>query len=180
MLGCSSWPVIWASSMKRSLLAGVGLVEQVLDGHFAADVAVHGPQDGTHAASGDLAFDDVASVLLGPPGQEFAGRTFDRGGPLRPRVTPPSTRRLWPDCCRCRRSDPPQRPPGSCRGRNDQRLLAGRAFERATGELWLDLELHAAVRTGEGDHGGLAAEIGGESSRAAWKKAVLTVPPEDG
>ena len=40
---------------EAEFLLGVGLVEQVLDGDFAADVAVHGSQDGAHAAASDLA-----------------------------------------------------------------------------------------------------------------------------
>ena len=78
---------------EAGLLAGVGLVEQVLDGHFAADVAVDGPQDGTHAAAGDLALDDVASVLAwsAGPGVRRTGLLARPAAAACSRVTPPST-----------------------------------------------------------------------------------------
>ena len=63
MLGCSSCPVICASSTKRNFFGGVGLVEQVLDGDFAADVAIDGAEDGPHAAAGDLVGQCVALAI---------------------------------------------------------------------------------------------------------------------
>ena len=142
---------------EAELLAGVGLVEQVLDGDLAADVAVDGPQDGAHAAAGDFLLDDVAPVFLGPQGQEFAGRISGQAGQQarwlqgdaaidaglgEAAVAVPS---IWPAATSAWVWSG---------GRHDQRLLAGRAPGRAAGELRFDLELHAAVRAGEGDHGG--------------------------
>jgi hypothetical protein len=59
---------------EASLFACVPLVEEVLDGHFAADVAVHCSQHGTHAAAGDLALDDVALARFTATGQQLADR----------------------------------------------------------------------------------------------------------
>ena len=42
---------------------------------------------------------------------------------------------------------------GLARRRHNQWLLTRRTLRAAPGKLWLDLELHAAVGTGEGDHG---------------------------
>src|SRR5262245_40202909 len=56
---------------KAGLLAGVGLVEKVLDGDFPADVAIHGPQDGSHAASGNFALDGVSTLVSGSSGQQL-------------------------------------------------------------------------------------------------------------
>jgi hypothetical protein len=45
---------------EADLLAWVGLVEQVLDGHLAADVAINRAEHGAHAAAGHLACQQVA------------------------------------------------------------------------------------------------------------------------
>ena len=62
---------------EADFLAGIGLVEQVLDGDFPANVAVHGSEHCAHAAPGNFALDEVA-LLLAPPGEEFLHRLLTR------------------------------------------------------------------------------------------------------
>ena len=151
MLGCSSWPVIWASSTKRAFLLGVGLVEQVLDGDFAADVAIDRPQHRPHAAPSDFACEEVAlpSVCVGRASSRIG---LSAASAVGSRVTLPVDAGLakllcvpsiWPaagDGLHYRRA---ARSTAACR--------SGRGV--AAGELVLDIEFHATVRTGKGDHG---------------------------
>src|SRR5262249_54782835 len=48
---------------EAELLGGISLVQEVLDGDFAANVTIHSPEDGAHAASGDLPLNEVAAVF---------------------------------------------------------------------------------------------------------------------
>ena len=58
---------------EAGLLAGRRrLVEQVLDGDLAADVAIDGTQDRAHAAAGDLPFHRVTAAMAGVSGQQIS------------------------------------------------------------------------------------------------------------
>jgi hypothetical protein len=59
---------------ETHFLAWIGLVEQILDGHFAADVAIDGAEDGAHAAAGDLAFEQIALSVGLACAQHFGDR----------------------------------------------------------------------------------------------------------
>src|SRR5208283_1566521 len=143
---------------KSHFLAGIRLIQQVLDRHFPADVAVHGPKDCSHTASGNFPLDDVPLSFLGLAVQHVlerllarTGRLLQRNAAIDPRFRQAAVGAV--DLTRC----------NLCLSlvwcRNHQRLLAGRAPGRPARELGLNLGLHAAVGTGEGDHGNLAAGI---------------------
>ena len=111
---------------EAGLLAFVAVVEHVLDGHFAADVAVDGPHHRPHAAAGDLPFDRVAAAMAGVPGEQIghgpllAVRTagqVERDVHVEPRLLQAAGRAV--DLARGRRRCVGARP------RNGQWLLAG-------------------------------------------------------
>src|SRR5262249_54090099 len=56
---------------ETSLLLRVARAEDVLDRHFAANVAVDGAENGAHAAAGNLVIDDIALTFNGRPGEQF-------------------------------------------------------------------------------------------------------------
>ncbi len=157
MLGCSSCPVICASSTKLRFLGRIGLIEQILDGHFAADVAIDGAENGAHAAARDFAGEHVAFAVSRAAGQQLPHRRpavlvrFTVGaagseGDARIDAGAGQTAELAVDALGRHEGD------GAIGLRHDEGPATGRTGGLPSGELVLDRELHAAGDAGKSDH----------------------------
>ena len=133
---------------EARFLARVGLIEQVLDGDFPANVAVHGAQNRAHAAAGNFLGDDVALAVL-------ATLLQNSWIDLTPAVATPSRFKLTPA------SMPVDRPFRNFWNltwlRHDQWVFARRTAGGSASKLGIDRQLHAAFGAAKRDHGNLAA-----------------------
>src|SRR5262245_171855 len=177
------------------LLALVALVEEVLDGHLTANVAIDGTENGPHAAAANLALEEVALAAGGALAQKRRqGRpvpgalgvlSWGHGQGDADVEAGLSEAATWAVDGAGGESGRIEAGTGDGQG-----LLAGGTAGRAAGELVLDAELHAAASAGKGNHGhlretgpgspGLCHRNGANSSAGERGQGRPLLPPLEG
>ena len=147
--------MIWASSMKRAFLPASVWSSRYLTA-TSRRMSQSTAEERPHAASGDFLLNDVTSSFFVRPARSSCTERWP-ARLARPHV--PGLRRHPPSFGQAAVGAVDLSGRDICQRLvecwDDERLLAGRAFRRATGELVLDLELHAATEQEKEIMGGL-------------------------